>query len=425
MKTLYIECNMGAAGDMLMAALLELHENPDDFLERLNKIGLPGVEVTAGPAEKCGLVGTQVRVSIHGQEEQTEDIGHEHDHPHSHGHDHQHEHSHDHDHAGHQEHSHDDHHHHDHSSLHAIEHLLEELQISQKVRDHALAVYNLIAQAESESHGLPLSQVHFHEVGSMDAVADIVGVSMLIDELAPEKILASPVHVGSGQVKCSHGILPVPAPATARILKDVPIYGGGVSGELCTPTGAALLKHFVEDFIPMPLMKVEKTAYGMGKKDFASANCVRLFWGQTESHNQEVVELVCNIDDMTAEDLAFAQEELFREGALDVYLTPISMKKNRLGYKLSCMCNKDEKDKFVSLIFKHTTTLGMREIISKRHVLSRSQEERESKLGKVIYKVSQGYDIIKEKAEYEDLARIAREHKLSLAQVRALLDEKN
>lgn len=421
MKTLYIECNMGAAGDMLMAALLELHENPDEFLERLNKIGLPGVEVTAGPAEKCGLVGTQVRVSIHGQEEETEDLGH----GHSHSHDHQHEHSHDHDHAGHQEHSHDDHHHHGHSSLHAIEHLLEELQISQKVRDHALAVYNLIAQAESESHGLPLSQVHFHEVGSMDAVADIVGVSMLIDELAPEKILASPVHVGSGQVKCSHGILPVPAPATARILKDVPIYGGGVSGELCTPTGAALLKHFVEDFIPMPLMKVEKTAYGMGKKDFASANCVRLFWGQTESHNQEVVELVCNIDDMTAEDLAFAQEELFREGALDVYLTPISMKKNRLGYKLSCMCNKDEKDKFVSLIFKHTTTLGMREIISKRHVLSRSQEERKSKLGKVTYKVSQGYDIIKEKAEYEDLARIAREHKLSLAQVRALLGEKN
>ena len=423
MKTLYIECNMGAAGDMLMAALLELHENPDDFLERLNKIGLPGVEVRAGAAEKCGLVGTQVSVKIHGQEEETEDLGHGHSHRHDHhGH---HEHSHDHDHADHHEHSHDDHHHHDHSSLHAIEHLLENLQISQKVRDHALAVYNLIAQAESESHGLPLSQVHFHEVGSLDAVADIVGVSMLIEELAPEKILASPVHVGSGQVKCSHGILPVPAPATARILKDVPIYGGGVSGELCTPTGAALLKHFVEDFIPMPLMKVEKTAYGMGKKDFASANCVRLFWGQTESNNQEVVELVCNIDDMTAEDLAFAQEELFREGALDVYLTSISMKKNRLAYKLSCMCNKDEKDKFVSLIFKHTTTLGMREIISKRHVLSRSQEERESKLGKVTYKVSQGYGQSTEKAEYEDLARLARENKLSLAQVRALLDEKN
>lgn len=423
MKTLYIECNMGAAGDMLMAALLELHENPDDFLERLNKIGLPGVEVTAGPAEKCGLVGTQVRVKIHGQEEETEDLGHGHSHRHDHhGH---HDHSHDHDHADHHEHSDDDHHHHDHSSLHAIEHLLEDLQISQKVRDHALAVYNLIAQAESESHGLPLSQVHFHEVGSLDAVADIVGVSMLIEELAPEKIFASPVHVGSGQVKCSHGILPVPAPATARILKDVPIYGGGVSGELCTPTGAALLKHFVEDFISMPLMKVEKTAYGMGKKDFASANCVRLFWGRTESNNQEVVELVCNIDDMTAEDLAFAQEELFREGALDVYLTPVSMKKNRLGHKLSCMCNKDEKDKFVSLIFKHTTTLGMREIISKRHILSRMQEERTTELGQVTYKVSQGYDIIKEKAEYEDLARIAREHKLSLVQVRALLDEKN
>ena len=246
---------------------------------------------------------------------------------------------------------------------------------------------------------------------------------MLIEELKLDKIYASPVHVGSGQVKCAHGILPVPAPATALILKEVPIYGGSVSGELCTPTGAGLLKHFAQDFRTMPLMKIEKTGYGMGKKDFSSANCVRVFLGSSQGESQRIHELVCNIDDMTAEDLAFAQEELLKEGALDVYLTPITMKKSRQAVKFSCMCKEEDRERFIQLIFKHTSTLGMREIISQRHLLDRRQETRETGLGPVSFKVSEGYGQKKEKIEYEDLARLAREKGLSLAQIRKILQE--
>lgn len=415
MRTLYIECNMGAAGDMLMAALLELHDQPEDFLARLNKIGLEGVEVTLNQVDKCGIIGSQISVTVHGEEEVTQDLDHDHEHDHHHGHHHDHD-----DHHDHQD-SHDGHHHH--HSLPDIEKIIESLDISDQVKKDALAVYLLIAEAESQVHGKPLSQVHFHEVGSLDAVADIVGVSMLIEELKLDKIYASPVHVGSGQVRCAHGILPVPAPATALILKGFPIYGGSVSGELCTPTGAALLKHFVEDFREMPLMRIEKTGYGMGKKDFASANCVRAFLGSSEAESQKVLELVCNIDDMTAEDLAFAQEELLKEGALDLYLTPITMKKSRQAVKFSCMCLEEDRERFIQLIFKHTSTLGMREIISQRHLLDRRQETRETGLGPVSFKVSEGYGQKKEKIEYEDLARLAREKGLSLAQIRKILQE--
>ena len=193
MKTLYLECNMGAAGDMLMAALLELLPDRQRFLDTMNGLGLPGVEVTAAPAVRCGITGTHVTVTVHGVEED--------------------EHLHDHDHD--QEHH---HHHHAHTSLAEIAHVIDHLDLPRTVRDNANAVYGHIAAAESQVHGRPVEEVHFHEVGAWDAVADVVGVCLLMDWLAPERIVASPVHVGSGQVKCAHGLLPVPAPATALLL---------------------------------------------------------------------------------------------------------------------------------------------------------------------------------------------------------------
>lgn len=166
---------------------------------------------------------------------------------------------------------------HHHRGMHEIEHIIEDLKLSQKVRSDVLAVYALIAEAESHVHGVPVTDIHFHEVGTMDAIADITAVCLLMERIAPQQVISSPVHVGSGHVHCAHGILPVPAPATAYILRDVPIYGGGIKGELCTPTGAALLKHFVTSFGNMPVMKTEMIGYGMGKKDFEAANCVRAF----------------------------------------------------------------------------------------------------------------------------------------------------
>ena len=215
---------------------------------------------------------------------------------------------------------------------------------SERIRKDILAVFGMIAEAESHVHGVPVTEIHFHEVGTMDAVADIAAVCILMDRLAPDQVVVSPVHVGSGQVKCAHGILPVPAPATAFILKDVPIYGGEILGELCTPTGAALLKYFASRFGAMPVMRTAAIGYGMGKKDFPAANCVRALFGETEQTGDIVAELSCNVDDMTAEEAGYAMEALFAAGALEVYTTPAGMKKSRPGLILHVMCRQDKKD---------------------------------------------------------------------------------
>ena len=235
MKTLYIDCSMGAAGDMLTAALLELLPDREAFVARLNSLGIPGVRYSADPAVKCGITGTHVSVTVDGEEEDEHLHEHEHHHDHEHHHEHEHEHEHGHDH------SHDHAHHH--SSLHDIEHIVTgHLSLPTMVALDVMAVYQEIAEAESHVHGRPVDQIHFHEVGTMDAVADIVAVCLLMHKLKPDEVVVSPIHVGSGQVHCAHGILPVPAPATAYILRNIPTYGGNIQGELCTPTGAALLK---------------------------------------------------------------------------------------------------------------------------------------------------------------------------------------
>ena len=436
MKTLYLECNMGAAGDMLTAALLELHPDPQGFVERMNRLGLPGVVFAAQPAVKCGITGTQVSVTLGGEEEESHDVplhshvhetaqdeahpGHAHDHVH--GHDHEHTHDHEHEHTHGHEHSHEHGHgHHHHAGMGDIRHILSHLDIPQPVRQDAEAVYQLIAQAESHAHGRPVEEIHFHEVGTLDAVADVVAVCWLLHDLAPEQIVASPVHVGCGQVRCAHGILPVPAPATAYILQGVPTYGGSVQGELCTPTGAALLKHFVQRFGSSPVMRVEKTGYGMGKKDFEAANCVRAMLGQTQEESAAIAQLACNLDDMTPEALGFAQERLWEAGALDVTTAPIGMKKNRPGVQLTCLCRLEDREKLVSVLFAHTTTLGVRESLCTRYTLARSQRTVETKYGPVRVKEARGWGVTREKPEYEDVANIAREQGLTLDQVKELL----
>ena len=412
MKTLYLDCQMGAAGDMLTAALLELIPDADAFIEKLNGLGIPGVHFEREVAEKCGIRGSHMKVTIHGEEEESHDV-------HTHGHPHEHEH---HEHFHHHHHDHEHSHAHHHSGMHDIEHIVKDhLDLPEKVKEDILAVYQLIAEAESHAHGLPVDQIHFHEVGTMDAVADITAVCLLMNLIGADEVVASPVHVGYGQVKCAHGILPVPAPATAFILQGVPIYGGSIEGELCTPTGAALLKHFANRFDSMPLMKVQKTGYGMGKKDFPAANCIRAMLGESEERRDEIIELSCNVDDMTGEEIGFAMERLFEGGALDVYTIPIGMKKNRPGTLIRVMCSAEKKDEIIRLLFRHTTTIGLRQQKLSRYVLDRTVEEKTSGVGKIRIKNSSGYGTERKKYEFEDLARIAKEKNLSLKEVKDLL----
>lgn len=384
MRTLYIDCSMGCAGDMLTAALLELHPDKDDFLRRMNAALGGKAVLSASPDSKCGLRGTHVTVLINGDEEGEATR-----------------------------------HHHEHTSISEILSFIDSVPLEVKVREDAKKVYSLIAEAESRVHGHPIENVHFHEVGSLDALADVLSVCTLMHELAPERILASEVNVGSGTVRCAHGILPVPAPATELILRGVPIYSGQIKSELCTPTGAALLKYFVWKFGAMPTMQIENAGCGTGKKDFECANVVRAFIGETTDEGDRIIELACNLDDMTPEELSFAMEELFTLGALDVYFTSIGMKKSRPGVKLTCMCREKQREQMLECIFKHTTTLGVREYVCKRYELGRSEKTVRTQDGEVRVKTSSGYGAVREKAEYEDLAALARKSGKTIAQIRS------
>ncbi|NLZ55593.1 MAG: nickel pincer cofactor biosynthesis protein LarC [Clostridiaceae bacterium] len=420
MKTLYLDCGMGAAGDMLTAALLELIPDRDGFIEEINNIGIPDVSIQKETVTKCGIRGTSIIVKVRGIEEGAEDAhDHHHEHGHTHDHDHDHSHAHDHDHDREHDHSHDHHH----RGMHEIEHIVEHLKLSAKVREDVLAVYKLIAEAESHVHGVPVTDIHFHEVGAMDAIADIAAVCLLMDKLAPEQVIVSPVHVGSGQVKCAHGILPVPAPATAYILRDIPIYGGGIKGELCTPTGAALLKHFATSFGDMPIMKTTAIGYGMGKKDFEAANCVRAMLGETADEQDIVYELKCNVDDMSAEEIAFAMERISDVGALEVFTVAVGMKKSRPGILLCVLCREENREQIVRTMFRHSSTIGIRETTCHRYVLDRTVTTVSTPYGEVRRKDSSGYGVTRSKYEYSDLSRIATEKGLAIRDVEKMIEE--
>ena len=423
-----------------------------------------------------------MRVLIHGEEEESVPCGHTHahedHHEYNHAHEHHHEHDHHvhthahaqvqedahchdsdaHDHAHHHEH---DAHHHAHHGMAEIRRLIAELAVSETVKEKALAVYQSIAEAESRVHGAEVDQIHFHEVGSMDAVADVTAVCLLMELLAPEQVIVSPIHVGSGTVLCAHGRLPVPAPATALILEGMPIYGGSVQGELCTPTGAALLKTFTDSFGPMPPMTVAKTGYGMGTKDFEQANCLRAMLGasftmngtgskmqtgqdaegentgsrgaagkdtETENpagHESRITEISCNLDDMTGEDIAFAAERILQAGALDVFTESIYMKKGRPAVKLTVLARPEDEERLAGEIFRHTSTIGVRIHTDRRYELARRSEQRKTPLGTIEVKISEGFGVRKEKIEFASLKQIAETSGKRLAEVRAVLAGEN
>ena len=413
MKTLYIECNMGAAGDMLMAALSDLLPDPEGFIARMNALGLPGIRFERHSAEKCGFTGSHIDVTVNGEEELSDDV-----HPHDHEHEHPHDHEHDHEHADlHASLSTPHAHHHHHTTLKDVRGIIEGLPLPERVKADAIAVYGLIAGAEAQVHGHPIEHIHFHEVGTLDAIADVVGVCTLMHDIAPDRVLVSPVHVGCGEVRCAHGVLPVPAPATALILQGVPIYGGVIRGELCTPTGAALLKHFAQGFGDMPAMTLQKVGCGMGTKDFEWANCVRAMLGETAEKPGEVSELSCNLDDMTGEEIGFALERLREAGALDAWTQAIQMKKDRPGTLLCCLCPPEREGEFARLMLRHTTTIGVRCSTLRRYTLRREAVTLNTPYGLVRGKRSHGYGVDRTKPEFDDLAEIARREDIPVREV--------
>ncbi len=387
MRILYFDCGMGAAGDMLCASLLDLLERPEAFVEEFNALGIPGLEMSLENSESCSVRGLRVHIRINGQEERERDCGHG-------------------EHLGQQR------------TLDEILLKINALPVSETVRRDASEIYRSIAEAEAKIHNKTLGEVHFHELGSLDALADVTAFCMLLERLAPDEIGASAIHVGSGQLRCAHGLMPVPAPATAELLRGIPSYGGEILGELCTPTGAALLKHFVKKFGAQPLMAVSAVGYGLGTKVFSAPNCVRAFIGEKETSSEIVEEICCNLDDMTGEAIGFAIERLLESGALDAYYIPIGMKKSRPGVMLCCLCKPEDTKKLSELMLRHTSSLGVRITSYRRTVLERETREIATPYGAVRIKTAGGVS----KPEYEDLARIAREHDLTLGEAAKLIE---
>lgn len=437
MRTLYLDLGMGIAGDMFSAALFDLlnEDQKQEYLKTVNSLGLDGVRVSAETVSSSGICGVHMQVLVHGQEEAGQDL-HEKDQEIDRHEDHQLT-------QGTDQHedcqpepetdrkgerlleyrTHGLEHSHTHHGIGEIHHIVAGFDISEEVKSHILAIYGEIAKAESAVHGMPVEEIHFHEVGSLDAIVDVTSACLLMDMLAADRVTASPVRVGYGQVRAAHGLLPVPAPATALLLRGLPVYAGRIEGELCTPTGAAIIRHFVQDFGPMPAMRLSEIGYGIGGKKYTSLNAVRAFLGETDREGDRICELTCNLDDMTAERLGFAMDRLYAAGAAEVYMVPATMKKSRPGVVLVVLCQEEQRQALVESIFKYTTTLGIRESIQQRYILGRRIETVDTDLGPIRKKLASGYGVNRAKYEYDDLARIARERSCSIEDVIAGIKE--
>ena len=412
MKTLYLECFSGMSGNMFLAAMLELGVELDYLKRELSKLRLDdefALEVST--MDKNGIAATYVDVIL-----KKESHDHHHDHDHHHEHEHKHEHHHDHEH-----HTHD--HTHIHRNLADIHQIIEKSDLSPRVQELAKKVFGFVARAESRVHGKPLNEVHFHEVGAIDSIVDIVGAAICVDCLGIEKAVASRVAVGTGFVRCAHGLMPLPAPATLEILKEagIPYYQTEIKGELLTPTGAAILAALVSEYGPMPEGMLMATGYGAGKRDQVIPNVVRTSLlekaGAAAGLESEVLELRFQVDDMTGEELGFFMELMLAEGAKDIYYQPIFMKKNRPATAVTILLNPADLDYFSELIFKHTSTLGFRHMLCPRREMER--QNLESSLGGETYqvKIAQWQNTQKISYEYEDIKRIALKQNKTLQEV--------
>lgn len=414
-KILYLECYSGISGDMTVGALLDLGASRERLMKELEKLGIGGYHLHFGRTQKCGIDAYDFDVHL---EEEEHDHGHDHDH--GHGHDH--------------------HHSHVHRNVHDIYQIIDRLE-DEEARRLAKEMFRLVAEAESRAHGLPVEQVHFHEVGAVDSIVDIVGTAVCIRDLGISRVAVSPLSEGRGYVKCQHGVMPVPVPATAGIAAacGLTLRLTDNEGEMVTPTGAAIAGCLrTEQELPERYI-IEKIGVGAGTKDFKNANILRAmilvpeeeeqtekeqkqsgkaepgFSGTQEPDSMYVIET--NIDDCSGEALGFLMECLLEEGAADVWYTPAVMKKSRPAYVLHTLCRRAQIEDMEGLIFSHTTTIGIRRYPVERTVLNRRVEEMDLPLGKLAVKMCSFRGEERFYPEYESIARISRETGMGFAEV--------
>jgi uncharacterized protein (TIGR00299 family) protein len=403
-KILYYDCFAGISGDMHLAAMINAGVDADYLINELKKLPLSGYSIGVKNIISHGINSTQVDVQISRENSSS--------HPKELIYNHHSNHSHT-DMLSNQPGS--------NRTYSQIKEIILNSTLSEKVKNMSLAIFEKVAYAESFVHQVPVDEVHFHEVGAVDSIIDIVGAAICIDFINPDKILSSPIELGSGTIHCAHGIYPVPAPATAEILKNIPVSIGKIPFEATTPTGAAIISAMVQEFKSNPSFVIEKIGYGAGHKDSDIPNVLRVLIGsgneQSSYLNESAIVIECNIDDMNPEVYETVIENLFVAGAQDVYISPIMMKKMRPAQKISVLCKDDIRDKVITILLHNTTSLGVREYKVEKWMLHRETIEIETSLGKVRIKRAYDNDFEKFKPEYDDCIKIAKEMNMPLMQV--------
>lgn len=374
-KTLYLDCFAGASGDMLVGAMLDCGLDFELLRSELLKLGIEGYELGLKRVDRSGISAAKFDVRL----------------------------------------EHADSHEHHHRALSEIERIISSSNLSDRVKQRAQTIFQRIGEAEAKIHDIPVEAVHFHEVGAIDSIVDIVGACVAFDALKIERIISSPLHVGSGTFQCAHGTYPAPGPATAELLKGVPIYSKDVEGELVTPTGAAIISTLAESYGPLPMMKIEKIGYGAGARDYPKfPNALRAVIGELEEDADRtpgaVTVIEANIDDLSAQVFGYLMEKALAAGALDIFYTPAQMKKNRPGVLLTLLCNPADRERMCDLIFRETTTLGVRYRNEQREILTREFVTVETEYGPIRIKISRTRDgrVMNASPEFED-CRIAAE----------------
>lgn len=406
MKVLYFDCSSGISGNMTLGALLELCEDKSILQRELDKLHVDGYHMHVSKAIKNGITGTYVDVHLE----------HVHDHHHDHDHEHSHEHHH---HEHHHDHNHGHHHNHVHRNLYDIEKIIDESDIDSRAKELAKRIFMRVALAESKVHNETLENVHFHEVGAIDSIVDIIGTAILITHLNPDKIYSSIVNDGYGFIECAHGTISVPVPATCEIFANSSAITRqiDIDTELVTPTGAAIISELADEFIVQPPMNVQQIGWGCGSKNLKIPNVLKVISGDIVTKEDEIVVLETNIDDCTGEIMSYTIERLLKNGALDTFFTPIYMKKNRPAYQLTVICKERDVDELKNIIFNETTSIGIRYRKEERFVLEREIIEMNTDLGIIHFKKVSNNDNIFLYPEYEDLKKISEEKNMPLKSV--------
>lgn len=407
MKALYFDCTSGISGNMTLGALVEILGDHTYLLNELNKLHVDGYHIHISKSVKNGITGTYVDVHL----ENT-------DHHHHHDHEgHSHEYTHD-----HEEHSHDHSHHHVHRNLFDVNKIIDDSEIAPSAKALAKRIFLRVAKAESKVHNETLENVHFHEVGAIDSIVDIIGTAVLIDKISPDIIYSSVVNDGYGFIECAHGTIPVPVPATSEIFAASNVIARqiDIDTELVTPTGAAIIAELASSYGTMPAMNVEKIGWGSGTKDLKIPNVLKVAYGEVEKEADDIIVMETNIDDCSGEILAYTLEQLFKNKALDAFFTPIYMKKNRPAYRLTVVCKEEDLQVMQTIIFKQTTTIGIRYRHEQRAVLERQIKEADTPYGKIRVKEVSHQGNTYMYPEYEDLKRIADEKGIAIKELYTL-----